>query len=171
MSSFYKTIYYALLCRLSSFEFPLGTMFSKWRVFFLRLAGAEIGKSVLIGKNVYVGSSRIRIGNNVRVNSNVRMPSVQLGDDILIARDVIFLNGIHEYRDFTMPVIAQPTTKAQPTIVEDDVWIGARAIIMPGLKIAEGTIIGAGAVVTKNTNRGGIYAGVPAVLIKNRNDK
>jgi len=168
MSSLFKVFYYTILSRLSSFEFPLGRMFSKWRVLILRLSGAEIGNSVLIGKNVYVGSFKIRVGNNVRINSNVRMPHVELGNDILIARDVIFLNGIHEYRDSSTPVISQPTHKADATVVEDDVWIGARAIIMPGIKLSKGTIIGAGAVVTKNTEPGGIYAGVPAALINTR---
>ena len=156
---------------MSSFEFPLGRIFSEWRVRFLRLSGALIGDSVLIGKNVYVGSFKIRVGNNVRINSNVRMPHVELGDDILIARDVIFLNGIHEYRNLSTPVINQPTHKANATVVEDDVWIGARAIIMPGIKLSKGSIIGAGAVVTKNTEPGGIYAGVPASLIKRRYDQ
>lgn len=52
--------------------------------------------------------------------------------------------------------------------IGDDCWIGRRAIIMPGVEIAKGCIIGAGAVVTKNTQPYGIYGGVPAKRMKER---
>ena len=53
-------------------------------------------------------------------------------------------------------------------MIEDDVWIGANCTILDGVRIAKGCIIGAGSVVSKSTEPFGIYAGVPARLIKKR---
>ena len=54
-------------------------------------------------------------------------------------------------------------------IIEDDVWIGRNAIVMPGIKIGKGSIIGAGSVVTRNVESFSVVGGVPAKLIKKRN--
>ncbi|ELT5784431.1 hypothetical protein R6191_001668 [Campylobacter upsaliensis] len=51
-------------------------------------------------------------------------------------------------------------------IVEDDVWIGANVTIMPGVRLRRGCIIGAGAVLTKDTDEFGVYAGIPAIKIR-----
>ncbi|MBN1159473.1 MAG: acyltransferase, partial [Bacteroidales bacterium] len=75
---------------------------------------------------------------------------------------------MHGFDDVEIPMNLQPKKKEDPTIIEDNVWIGTRVIIMPGHRISTGCIIGAGAVVTKDTFRNGIYAGVPAKLIKYR---
>lgn len=56
----------------------------------------------------------------------------------------------------------------EPVIIGDDVWIGTRAIIMPGVKISNGSIIGAAAVVTKDVPDFAIVGGVPARIIGNR---
>lgn len=55
-------------------------------------------------------------------------------------------------------------------MIEDDVWIGARAIILPGVKIGKGCIIGAGAVVTKSFDDYSVIGGNPAKLLKLRKD-
>ncbi|WP_081357668.1 acyltransferase [Neomoorella thermoacetica] len=58
-------------------------------------------------------------------------------------------------------------SKNLPVIIGDGCWIGTRAVILPGVKIGEGCIIAAGAVVTKDCESNGLYAGVPAKRIKN----
>lgn len=77
---------------------------------------------------------------------------------------------MHKFDDIEVPMIKQGQLQASQTVVEDDVWIGANAIIMPGLTIKKGSIIGAGAVLTKDTEPFGIYGGVSAKLIKFRNE-
>ena len=57
----------------------------------------------------------------------------------------------------------------KPVYIEDNVWIGGRSILLPGIKIGKGSIIGAGSVVTKNTESGHLYAGNPAKLIRKIN--
>jgi maltose O-acetyltransferase len=58
--------------------------------------------------------------------------------------------------------------KGKKVIIEDDVWIGRNAIIMPGIRIGKGSIIGAGSVVTKDVEPFSVVGGVPAKLIKKR---
>lgn len=65
-------------------------------------------------------------------------------------------------------MIKQGSFEEKRVIIGDDCRIGRRAIIMPGVEIAKGCIIGAGAVVTKNTQPYGIYGGVPAKRMKER---
>ena len=62
----------------------------------------------------------------------------------------------------------QGRTEIKPVIIGDDVWIGARAIIMPGIVIGRGAVIGAGSVVTKNVDEYAVVAGNPARVIKYR---
>lgn len=62
----------------------------------------------------------------------------------------------------------QGMSKEHPVLIEDDVWIGANVIILPGVKISKGSIIGAGSVVTKNVPEYAIVGGNPARVIKYR---
>ena len=62
----------------------------------------------------------------------------------------------------------QGLTRPRPVIIEDDVWIGTKVIILPGVHIGKGSVIGAGAVVTKNIPAYSIAAGNPAVVKRNR---
>ena len=129
----------------------------------------KIGTNCRIMKNVYFGNgNNVEIGDNCRINENVRLDNVKIGNGVLIARDTIFLGKMHEYADIDSFVIEQGNKKVDATIVENDVWFGLRTIVFPGLKIAKSSIIGAGAVVTKNTDQYGIYIGIPAKLLKYR---
>ncbi|MEJ2118942.1 MAG: acyltransferase, partial [Alphaproteobacteria bacterium] len=69
-----------------------------------------------------------------------------------------------------VPIFQQPETKLG-IVIEDDVWIGSSVRILDGVRIAKGSIIGAGAVVNRSTIPDGIYAGVPAKMIRKRTGK
>ncbi|HOO26508.1 MAG TPA: DapH/DapD/GlmU-related protein [Clostridiales bacterium] len=73
----------------------------------------------------------------------------------------------HSYTDPDTPIVDQPTDQRKITI-EDNVWIGANAVITPGITIGTGSIIGAGAVVTKDVEPYSVMGGVPAKLIRKR---
>lgn len=68
-------------------------------------------------------------------------------------------------------MMEQGSSETQPVTIGNDVWIGRRAIIMPGVTIGDGVIIGAGAVVTKNIEPYMVAVGVPAKAIKSRLEK
>lgn len=90
-----------------------------------------------------------------------------IGDNCLISYNVHIRTGMHNYQDKNMLIKDQGGSEKDVTI-GDDVWIGFGAQIMPGVRIADGCVIGAGAVVTKDTEPYGVYGGVPAKIIKRR---
>lgn len=81
--------------------------------------------------------------------------------------DVVILTHTHNIDRVDIPMGKQGSRVAR-VIIGDDVWIGMRSIIMPGVKIGNGAVIGAGAVVTKDVPDFAIVGGVPAKIIKFR---
>ena len=121
-------------------------------------------------KNVSIGDHCF-LGENVSFNSlNAK---VSIGNHVIIASDVLFITGNHRY-DVLGKYISEigeeekRQSDDQDIVVADDVWIGSRAILLKGVSIGEGSIIGAGAVVTKTVEPYSIVAGNPAKLIKMR---
>jgi acetyltransferase-like isoleucine patch superfamily enzyme len=90
-----------------------------------------------------------------------------IGNSVRIATGVVIVPYNHIYLDSTTPIYCQGTT-AKGVAIEDDVWIGARAIILDGVNIGKGSIIGAGAVVTKSILPFSVAVGNPAKVIKKR---
>lgn len=110
------------------------------------------------------GQGMLTLGDRVQINQAVQLDmtgGLALGDDVLISEGVVIYTHDHGHDPHSAPA-------ANPKIVEPHVWIGMRAIILPGChKIGTGAIIGAGAVVTRDVSPGAIVAGNPARMIKN----
>ena len=152
-----------------NYSFPGGKLFNAIRVITLGNI-IPVGRKCRIMRKVYVGTgNNVIIGNHCRINENVRLDNVKIGDHVMIARDSVILGKSHESSDVEIPMEQQGNKEQNQSIIEDDVWIGLRVIVLPGLKIRKGCIIGAGAVVTKDTEEFGVYGGVPAKLIRKRN--
>jgi len=81
---------------------------------------------------------------------------------------VLLVDINHKFDDTNVPIINQGHSQEEPIIIEDDVWLGARVIILPGVKIGKGSIIAANSVVTKDVSPYTIIGGNPAVFIKSR---
>lgn len=129
----------------------------------------EKNKENYFEPNVYIGSgANVKIGQHSHINENVFIQGAKIGSFAMIAPNVAILTQGHEYKNLDIPMIKQGETKELIPIIEDDVWIGRNAIIMPGVKIGKGSIVGAGAVVTKDISPFSIVGGVPAKLIKKR---
>lgn len=129
----------------------------------------SIGNHCKIQDHVYIGNGQgIKIGDFCYINEHVKLDNVFLGDYIMIARYVTFLGKKHNFSSTDTPMILQGESESDPVLVEDDVWIGANAIIMPGVKICQGTIIAAGAVLTHDSEPYSIMGGVPAKVISYR---
>jgi maltose O-acetyltransferase len=161
-------LYYLFFKHLPSTIFPGGKLFLLLRIWCLRRI-ITIGKNCKVQKGVYIGKGKnIKIGNNCHINEYVRLNNVTIGNNVMIARESIILGAMHEYDDVNKPIIEQGVKETSHTIIEDDVWVGLRVIILPGLRVKKGCIIGAGAVLTKDTEENGIYGGVPAKRIKER---
>lgn len=160
-------------------ESYLGWLFRSWpswlgyipralvcKILFRNLAGFCFIQPNVIMSHMW----QISCGRGLVVNSNTYfhgIGGITIGDDVLIGPNVVISSGEHQYRTGRMPVKLQPIVPKRITI-GDGVWIGANAVIMPGITLAEGTIVGAGAVVTKSTQPYTIVAGVPAKQIGSR---
>lgn len=92
---------------------------------------------------------------------------IEIGNNVLLGPNVVISSGEHQYKDSRLPVVLQEIVHKKITI-GNGVWIGANAVIMPGVTVAEGTVVGAGSVVTKSSEPFSIIVGVPAEKIKNR---
>lgn len=125
--------------------------------------GVELDKS---SKNVYVGSSQI---GEYAVMSARKGGEIFIGDNVIMGGRVVFHTLNHNY-DKKEVLINQQGVTVKPIKIEDDVWIGSDAIILPGITIGTGSVIGAGSVVTKDVEPYSIVAGNPARLIKKRGE-
>lgn len=160
--------YYSIASRLPNYSFPGGFFFNQLRVSSMR-GFMKIGKHNRIMRLVYVGNGQnIKIGSNCRINEKTRLDNVKIGNHVMIARESVILGKTHQVKSTESPMERQGNINLPQTIIEDDVWLGLRTAVMPGIRIGRGSIIGAGAVVTKDVNRYAVVGGVPAKLIKYR---
>ena len=120
------------------------------------------------GKNIHVGSHVIINMNCTFVDDN----RIDIGNRVLIASDVKLYTATHStdpaarnYNDNPDPAY-WCSTYARPIRIEDEVWIGGGAILLPGVTIGRGSVIGAGAVVTRNVPPYSVAVGNPARVIK-----
>lgn len=131
--------------RLAGIKIGKGSTIHMWANFF-NPKGIEIGEDTIIGDRCFLdGRAPIKIGNHVD-----------------IASQVLIYNSKHDINDPEFKAVEYPVE------IEDYVFIGPRAIIMPGKKIGRGAIVAAGAIVTHDVPPGKIVAGVPARIIGER---
>jgi galactoside O-acetyltransferase len=123
--------------------------------------------------NLYAnGNGLIKIDNGCSINVNVIIDaaengSILIGKNVMIGPNVVFRASNHNFKDLSTPMKFQGHGGGK-IIICDDVWIGANVTILPDVCIGKGSIVGAGAVVTRNMPEYSICAGVPARVIKKR---
>lgn len=155
--------------RLPHSFWPGGKLFSCIRAFCLIGMGCKIGKFCEIEPHFDVGFRPVlSIGNNCQINQGAQIKTAKIGNDVMIAPGVIFLDRKHIVERTEISMIKQGQSERMLTIVGSDVWIGQNAILMPGIRVGKGSIIGAGSVVTKDVPDLAVVAGVPAKLLKMR---
>jgi acetyltransferase-like isoleucine patch superfamily enzyme len=118
----------------------------------------------------FVESNRLTVGTHFGVNSGTYINvigTIHIGNYVLIGSNVTISSGQHSIDGRVPPVFSRPTIP-KAIVIEDDVWIGAGAVIMPGITLRRGTVVGASAVVTKDTDEYAVVAGAPARKIRTR---
>ncbi|MBS1513759.1 MAG: acyltransferase [Bacteroidetes bacterium] len=169
MKFLFRFLYYSFGKHLPNSNFPLGNLFSGVRYLFAKLFLKRLENNVTLESGIFFGDGRdIEIGANSQINEECWIRNCKIGKDVMIAPYVMILNYGHKFDDVNIPMMKQGVQNYPQTIIEDNVWIGARVIILPGVKIGTGSIIGAGSVVTKNVDAFSIAAGNPAKLIRLR---
>lgn len=124
-----------------------------------RMAFFGMGKALEIGSNSGIGPRACLM--------NVKGGELIIGDDVMMGPDVLIYTCNHLHDNVDIPMDRQGFTYMR-VVIEDDVWIGARVIILPGVVIGKGSVVGAGAVVTRDVPPYSVVGGVPAKVLKNR---
>jgi acetyltransferase-like isoleucine patch superfamily enzyme len=135
----------------------------------------SIGKNVIFNSNDSFSYKNISIGNDVFIGQGAYLVAseskIVIGNKVMFGPMVTIIGGDHRYDvvgKFMFDVKEKLPENDLPVIIEDDVWIGACAIITKGVTISKGSVVAAGAVVTKSFPPYSIIAGVPAKVIKRR---
>lgn len=146
-------------------------LFMNWMPYCIRhaylksICGIEIGNDSSVAMGCFVTGCNIVIGDNTVINRYTYLDGragVKIGNNVNISHYTLIQSLTHDpqNRDFICLV--------KPVIIHDHVWVGARAIILPGVIVGEGAVIAAGAVVSKDVQPYTIVGGNPARHIKDR---
>ena len=137
-----------------------------WRVFLLRLFGAQIGKNVKIRSSVRITYPwKVKIGDYSWIGDDCMLYSlgdITIGSHVAIAHKVYLNTGGHEYNKKKFDIFFKPL------VIEDQCWITTDVYVAPGVTIGKGTIVSARSTVLKDLPAGKICVGTPAVPIKDR---
>ncbi len=126
--------------------------------------GAVIQGNVEIGDFCSVQMNTMLIGYGTRENPAGK---IQIGNHVRIAPNVQMIGGNHVIDRTDLPIGKQGLVQ-KPIVIEDDVWIAGRVVITCGVRIGTGSVIAAGAVVTKDVPAWSIVGGVPAKILRKR---
>lgn len=166
---FIKLLLYVLILKhLPPTYYPGGAVIKATRYFFCKGLFKSCGRGVVIEPNAHIPFHKVEIGNNSGIGPNALLGAVKIGDNVMMGPDVIILSNNKVFDSQIVPMCLQGRTEDNPVVIGDDVWIGARAIILPGVHVGKGAIVGAGAVVSKDVPEYAIVAGNPARIVKQR---
>lgn len=139
---------------------------SSVKVKLLRLFGAKIGQGVLIKPNVNIKYPWfLEIGSDIWVGEGVwidNLAKVTIGSNVVLSQGAYFLTGSHNYKKETFDLVLGEI------ILEEGVWIGAKAIVCPGVTCHGHSVLTAGSVATKDLDAYGVYQGNPATFKRER---
>ena len=93
---------------------------------------------------------------------------VIIGNDVTMGPDVIIYTSSHEYKELGIPINQQGEKPHRQVTIGNNVWIGARCIILPGVSIGDNAIIGANTVVTRNVPKNAVFCGAAGKVVKIR---
>ena len=138
------------------------------RCFWAKKIAKKLGVGVNIEHNALFGPQlEIDDYSGIGIDCEINGP-VSIGKYVMIGPEVVIYTSGHKHDRIDIPMGEQGADEVRPVYIGNDVWIGRRAMILPGVTIGDGCIIGAGAVVTKNIPDYSVAVGVPAKVVKNR---
>ena len=164
-------LYYGVARRLPPSWSGLQVGQTALRRFCGRLMLAECGRDVNIEQGAVFHRS-VRLGDRSGIGVNARLyGAVTIGRCVMMGADVTIITRQHRTARTDVPMMDQGFEPERPVVIGDDVWIGDRVTILPGVTVGDGCIIGAGAVVTHDLPPLSVAAGVPARVIRFRDER
>lgn len=136
------------------------------RKIYLSLLSTKLGKRTRIDMGcTFMDPNRLRLGNNTHINRDCLLDArggITVGSRVSISHRVVIMTGSHDYNTENFSFVRKTV------IIDDYVWIGVGAIVLGGVRIGEGAVVCAGAVVTKDVPPYTVVAGIPAKVIGTR---
>lgn len=161
-------LYHMIGKHLPASDFPINLFGKSIRRILVKGFINKAGKNINVDKCANI-SPNIEIGDNSGIGMHSKVTSyTKIGKNVMMGPNVSIYTQNHRFDRIDIPMIEQGNQEYKPVVIEDDVWIAANAIILPGVTIKKGAIIGAGSVVTKDVMEYNVVAGVPAKVIKVR---
>lgn len=127
---------------------------NRTRKVFFTMTGVHIGEGTNVTPGLIVNdgySGLVSIGNRVSIATNVTLVADSNPNNSLLVAE---------------PHVRAHLIKTAPVVIEDDVWLGTNAVVLPGVRVGRGAVVGAGAVVTRDVPPFTVVAGVPARAIR-----
>lgn len=176
-----KRRFFSILYRLTGHLLPDSylyvTLFGKtihvkvgliYRRFLAKRIIKDCGKEINIERHARF-SKDLKIGNYSGIGKDTYVPGgVTIGKYCMLGPEIVFYTQNHNFSRTDIPMCQQGFGSFKPITIEDDCWLGRRVIILPGVTIGHGSIIGAGAVVSKDIPPYSVAVGNPARVIKSR---
>jgi maltose O-acetyltransferase len=145
--------------------------FDAMRLILFKASFKKCGKEIFIRDNVRVFNAKnFSIGNRSGIGLDSKIycdGEVIVGDNVLTGPDLVIHTAEHKFNS-RQEIIKDQGSFILPVEICDDVYIGSRVLILPGVKIGKGAVIGAGAVVTRNIPEYAVAVGVPARVLRYR---
>ena len=140
--------------------------FNPWRLWVLRFFGASIhGAPFVYASSKIYAPFLLKLSDKTTLGPEsiiYNLGPITLGERVTVSQNAYLCNGSHDLEDPGLPLLVGNM------IVGDDVFIGARAFVLPGVSVGEGAVVGACAVVTKDVEPWTVVAGNPARVVKKR---
>ena len=139
---------------------------SRMKVKVLRIFGSKLGSDVVIKPNVSIKYPWfLSIGNNCWIGENVwidNLDLVSIGNNVCLSQGCYLLTGGHDYKKETFDLMLREI------VLEDGVWVGAKAIVCPGVTCRSHSVLTAGSIATKDLEEYGVFQGNPAIWKRSR---
>ena len=162
-STLKKTLWYFINMFIFKTMFPFPSSF---KVKLLKLFGTKIGQGVMIKPNVNIKYPWfLEIGDDCWIGEGVwidNLVKVTIDSNVVLSQESYLLTGSHDYKKETFDLILDGI------VLEEGVWIGAKATVCPGVTCKSYSVLAVGSVVTNNMEAYGIYQGNPAVFKRER---
>ena|SRR5688572_24647558 len=132
----------------------------------LRMFGARVGKGLVIKTKVRIKNPwKLTIGENCWIGESVwidNLDDVVIGNNVCLSQGAMLLTGNHDYTISSFPY------RLGQIVLEDGVWIGAKSVVCPGVTCKSHSILTVNSVASRNLDAWSIYAGNPAVFVRQR---
>lgn len=167
---FWLVLYHGFTRWLPPSRGPMGGVFRWARAATGGRALSRTGAHINLEHGANIGkASRLELGSrsSIGINASIHGP-VSIGNNVMMGPDVMVFALGHSSSRTDVPMIDQGNIAPRPVKIGDDVWIGARVIILPGVEIGTGCVLGAGSVVANSIPPYSVAVGNPAQVVKTR---